>query len=980
MNPSYAPSHIYDTHWNEWIQQSAIHPDITALNLKSLSDSQAYNYLMYSDALTRRNDGRLSNVYLVKYAHLRRGGWWSSGIEPTSGDPMLWGCFKPNSPRQAEEGKVIKYEHPLREPTRAFFLRISLPIWQAIAKRYKAALPANIQIDPDTGEAKGFWPWVLENKNIPIILTEGVKKGAALLSAGYVAIALPGINSAYRTPKDDNGNRIAARRSLIPDLEIFVSAGRVVYICFDKDTKRKTVKACNAAIGIIGSLLRSRYCTAYVVKWGASAKGVDDLIAQHGASAFNFAYEGALLFSSWQRRAAYRLSYPANVFKRDRYLGELSIPDSAKLVVIKSPKGTGKTESIAKLVGDAQSEGIPALILTHRVQLGEALCDRMGVPYVSNIVEFGAGKALGYGLCVDSLRPDSQARFNPEAWEDALIIIDECEQVFWHLLNASTEVKTHRCTVLEQFKQLIQNVVNGAGRIILSDADLSDISIDYIKALAGVDLQPFVVVNDWKPEEGWNIYNYSDTTPAALLSDLSAAILNGERPLILCSAQKVSSKWGTQTLEAWLNKLNPDFPVLRIDSESVSDPSHPAYGCIANLNDVLPRYKAVIASPSIETGVSIDIRGHFTSVWGIFQGVQSDNAVRQALARVREEVDRYVWIAKKSASVVGNGATAPRQLLATQSRAFKSHIALLQAIDFELEGNSDLSSLRTWAALACRLNSGKRDYREAILEALAEEGHDIIEMDLSEHTGLKELKSTIKEIKTENHERAAEEEEASELPTAREYEKLAAKKSKTRSERHQERKFNRHQKYCVDVTKALILKDDSGWFPKLQLHYYATIGRAYVLEKDKKRALAASTRGAGRVWMPDFNKSQIGLKIALLDKLGLINLLNPDREYRSTDTDLIALADFCKRHAPEIKAIIGVPVRDSDAPIAIVQNLLGKLGLKLTYLKRENVDGERTRVYGYKPVDDGRAAIFAAWEERDLESTPSNSDLHTIAA
>jgi len=46
--------------------------------------------------------------------------------------------------------------------------------------------------------------------------------------------------------------------------------------------------------------------------------------------------------------------------------------------------------------------------------------------------------------------------------------------------------------------------------------------------------------------------------------------------------------------------------------------------------------------PVIETGVSIDIQGHFTSVWGIAQDFK---AVRQALGRIRENMPRFIWVA-----------------------------------------------------------------------------------------------------------------------------------------------------------------------------------------------------------------------------------------------------------------------------------------------------------------------------------------------
>ncbi|WP_342745940.1 hypothetical protein [Brunnivagina elsteri] len=97
-------------------------------------------------------------------------------------------------------------------------------------------------------------------------------------------------------------------------------------------------------------------------------------------------------------------------------------------------------------------------------------------------------------------------------------------------------------------------------------------------------------------------------------------------------------------MEERFRKKFPDLRILRIDSESVSDPSHPAFGCIVHLNEILTKYDLVIASPSLETGVSIDIKGHFNAVWGIFQGVQSANSVRQMLARLRETVDRHIWV------------------------------------------------------------------------------------------------------------------------------------------------------------------------------------------------------------------------------------------------------------------------------------------------------------------------------------------------
>ncbi len=64
----------------------------------------------------------------------------------------------------------------------------------------------------------------------------------------------------------------------------------------------------------------------------------------------------------------------------------LEIPETAKLIGLKSPKGTGKTHLIEQIVEQATQEGKWVLLLTHRIQLGEALCQRVGLPYLTEIV------------------------------------------------------------------------------------------------------------------------------------------------------------------------------------------------------------------------------------------------------------------------------------------------------------------------------------------------------------------------------------------------------------------------------------------------------------------------------------------------------------------------------------------------------------------------------------------------------------------
>ncbi|MDP5338679.1 MAG: DUF3854 domain-containing protein, partial [Nodularia sp. (in: cyanobacteria)] len=181
--------HLHSQHLEELVKSSSIDLHLAQLNFKSLQDASAYEYLFISEHLPRTNTGRIKNGWLQRYNHVTAGGWWCSGLDPLNNwQSMEWGCFKPNQPRINQNGKSIKYEHPPSTPTRVFCLRVTLKIWQQVSQRYNLAIPSSINVDAH-GEAEGFWQWVMQ-QNIPVIICEGVKKAAALLTQGYVAIAI----------------------------------------------------------------------------------------------------------------------------------------------------------------------------------------------------------------------------------------------------------------------------------------------------------------------------------------------------------------------------------------------------------------------------------------------------------------------------------------------------------------------------------------------------------------------------------------------------------------------------------------------------------------------------------------------------------------------------------------------------------------------------------------------------------------------
>jgi Domain of unknown function (DUF3854) len=277
---------VDDAHLAELLA-SSIDKQIIALNFESLDNEQAAEALLY-DQVSRRNDGRVSDKY-TKYQNMGEG-WWCAGIDLSTGETMTWGCFKPDQPRtriDKAKDKPIKYEHPPSTPTEYFALRVSFSLGLKIARRYGLEATYTKRQDDAHSEAedKCFWQWAIEQKQIDLVLTEGAKKAACLLSHGYLAIAVPGIWMVCQKTEDfeEEHTLKAGLRGIVQE--------RDITIVFDQDEKPQTREAVTGATNRAVKACKSAGAVdCYRVKWELKDlphKGVDDLIAACGINAFD---------------------------------------------------------------------------------------------------------------------------------------------------------------------------------------------------------------------------------------------------------------------------------------------------------------------------------------------------------------------------------------------------------------------------------------------------------------------------------------------------------------------------------------------------------------------------------------------------------------------------------------------------------------------------------------------------------------------
>jgi Domain of unknown function (DUF3854) len=982
-------ANIQPSHWQEWLD-SGISPGIITANLLSLTGDEPYDYLCSAPNLARNSIGRLTAQTMRRYAHTEAGGWWCRGLDPLNinaegeWQEMLWGCFKPDRPYSTANSKPVKYEHPAKTPTRAFFLDI-----------------------PDQPQ---FWSEIVADPTKPIIIVEGAKKAAALLSQGYAAIGLPGVFNGRRVSRNAIGEILS--ESLIPDLALFAQAGRSVMFCFDHDDKARTVAQVDRAIALTGRLFQQAKCEVSVISLPGPEKGVDDFLVNRGPEAFKAIYNQLSTLAAWEwdTDQTYTLGKPPNQLVQQAKFDTNQLPGPVPtegVFIIASAKGTGKTEAIATLVGDAAKTPI-VVALGHRIALMRNVCARFGLDYYNDLDQVNGtaindeGFSHRVGLCVDSL-----GKIDPNQFKGAIVVIDEFMQVLRHLLQSKTcNQNGQRPALLAKFEHLLRV----AKLVILADADAADIGIDYVQKLMGKDqltgeLRPtYLVVNEFVPE-GFAVRcseaPKEDLVVEEILADLAAgrkifiatdsrqssnalkdlieriepiaiaaritALLKAEgvtqpKPLVLVPGNGKAARRKREAAETRHCKQTQRFEErTKIITEQVSRSQtglvinsetsglEAQRDFITHPNQTVTDYSWIIATPSLSTGVSIEVE-HFDKVYGLFYGILTDADIAQSLNRVRAKVPRTIWVAERGRNFNSlTTSTKPRQILTelktnTQLNALvlKASLGCADAIVPELfdlvwEKNPHID---IYAQLVAKTNRSMWALRDNIIARLIYEGNtvEMIHRDTSKGESIMQLARG--RVKEQHYKAVAEARllNPTELEAVERQEYLSPQ-DQLNVEKTQAAEFLAYPE--ITPSDVAFYHQHRSSLVQLEALLY---GADISVSRDLKKITKQLKWGHG--FMP-FDLENHELRRFTREKLGLLEYLDPDRVW--TVEELEPLGAAVRGHRDQVKAVLGfrVPkeIKHSSNGWVFV-HVCRQLGLKVeSRLRRRGEDGRHSEFH-----------------------------------
>jgi hypothetical protein len=664
---------------------------------------------------------------------------------------------------------------------------------------------------------------------------------------------------------------------------------------------------------------------------------------------------------------------------------------------------------ITQIIGN-KNKALPSNLitygLTHRQSLAWNLAQRFNLDcYLDNIVPI---KSNGIMVCADS------SLMIPEDKKFTDFVIDESEQVAWHLLASNTEIRKYRISKIERTAHHGIKVLERNGMITIMDANLSDIGVKFYQAIFGInDDETLVVENLYKPFDGVRdciIYPNIES----LRHQIIKSIEEDKRIIIHTSGQKESSTHGTINLEKEIIDIYPELEgkIYRIDKESLGDPNHLSYRILSKLERI-KNAQIVIASSSINTGVSLDeeIVGTFDAVFGIFYGNYPLTDFEQAIERYRGDCPRHIYLKNASSERINIGSYKYSELLNNITGQTNNIYTLLQD-NFNCDLAMDL--VKFYCKFASIINNDYQHLKDNFISHLEDKGYTIYEgkkLDKDDRKDLKEIYQFIRDESERNFQKKVNE---TELPSPEELQKLEKAKTKTKSQCIKEYKGKLARKYKTDkITRELIALDREGFYPQLLLRFWLSFGQTEAVKRDKRVLTKYVEDNEGKGYAIDFNSKVKSPQTVLLNHIGLDNIIgsilniqtqeilimllsmqvNPlwfklvDRKKLAgliTGSDIRPLLSCCMDAMVKkaFKEVLNIDLDKQHTPIQLLRMILRRVGYKIDYVGRYGSRDDRQRYYRITNCisDNLWQEIFSNWVDYEIRENAKFAEEMQAAA
>jgi hypothetical protein len=903
-----------------------------ARNLARCNGSQGYflgpNFYILSDLAGATKAARnriIKSEGIFRPAGLAAGGWIANGrFRQLTGAPIALD----------EKGKERRYFQPKGKPLEIFFPAVTVPIWELVAE--KAGLPMpKFPVVGVGGKALGFWEWV-EITGCPIVITEGEKKAALLVSRGYAAIGLPGITTGYRvtergetiTKPDGTQYQRAIAHELHEALKPFDSKGRVVFFTFDYREgncfETPEFKAASTTSRLFANV------TCKIALLPGPHKAIDDFAVAGGDVDALLSgakdYQKLRIEAQWRRNRQYTPDRAIN----SRYF-HASAPASGTITGILSGLATGKTQWLKDIIASNPEGRI--IVLGSRNGLLLQTAEKCGFYHLNAHNGYQMFKDPNARLC---LCFDSLLKLPPEIFEGATIILDEAESVLRHLLMSST-LRRDREAIKERFSQGCQD----ADRIILLDGHLTDYTVSMVAKIAG-NKRVIKHLNEYKGNcPKTRVFETESGKPTAAEKQAFINLIeNSGCPAIATDfsvpeaealAITLTERFGKGLLICSKNSTDPDLVEFQTDPDAWIEKNNPAW---------------IIYTPTLENGIDISILEWCTDVFGLFCGVLGVNSLIQMLRRVRHPLNQISILCpgfglqnSDRTSYYANQINLQIQLNIDIEKGLLGAEEYMEDIKAQLERQYSDPLFKAYCHFEAQENLEKSELREFLVQALVADGYEVDRPSLGIDESGRHIENKI----------LCKEKEAQEIFEApdispEEAQEISRSNKASWPERCQAEK-------CRLKTQLPGIEDSELWDWQF-VHRVRFDDRSLLTQletawlfnnSEEAELLQRGKWETGKLEGSLSDHSSRWLKLKTLHKLNILQFLNPDYPWTNDSPEVQKLLKDGGRK--DARKILGEPGKDG---IKYVKRLLGLIGVSLV-MRQVREDGKQVRTYHYQP-------------------------------
>jgi hypothetical protein len=421
----------------------------------------------------------------------------------------------------------------------------------------------------------------------------------------------------------------------------------------------------------------------------------------------------------------------------EKYCANISeLTDSIKnnkhsVIAVKSNMGTGKTYCVAECINSLTN--LPtAGVVSFRISLAKK--------YTDDFKGFTCYNTKKEKVIDDDkwvCQADSLHRIKPKENPLDKLILDEVDQLRKHMTSETFMKNSNYLSNRASLKQLIKTTK----QVIIMSANITLADLDWIDSMR---------TNDFGRNNSKLIINNTyvgDTREINMVSKnkIIESVIDDfkhKKKFVIAHNGSVVKQEALKRQILRANGHSPkteEYDILVINSDTMGDTDVKL--ALENPNVEFGKYAGVLYSPSVQSGLSYDVRDTIHSIYGIFGNCSnSTNDACQMLHRVRHPINKQVMV---SIEMYNFGAPKPTTTMAMmrQLKTARSHIynnskdsdimAIIERVPFEYNNYGEIDFMESDILHEYCVNKSEHNldsilYKKNFIKAQLEYGNTII--------------------------------------------------------------------------------------------------------------------------------------------------------------------------------------------------------------------------------------------------------------